>query len=73
MEKEINVRSSLKTAVSEIATKLQSKVCLSLVSSQSSWFVVFRGSDGVCQEMPSFALFFTKIVLFFSQKRLGFQ
>lgn len=73
MEKEINVRGSHKTAVSKIATKLLFKVCLSLVFLKSSWFVVFRGSDEVCQEMPSFDLFFTKIVLFFSQKRLGFR
>lgn len=73
MEKEINVRGSHKTAASKIATKLLFEVCLSLFFSKPSWFVVFRGSDGVCQEMPSFALFFAKIVLFFSQKRLGFQ
>lgn len=78
MEKETNVRDLNKTAVSKNAPKLLFKVCLSLFFYKTSWFVVFRGSDGVCQEMPCFALFFTKIilfcfVLFFSQKRLAFQ
>lgn len=72
-ENEINVRGWHKTAASKIATKLLSKVCLSLFFSKSSWFVVFRGSDGVCQEMPSFDLFFCKDCFVFPQKRLGFQ
>lgn len=31
---------------------------------KASWFIVYKQSDGICQETPSFALFFTKTVLF---------